>query len=728
MVNNTNRANWKYDDEQWQKKYGGSSNSWSGQGSSWSSGTWKGDDSYGRAPTYKAARSQEPYVQSDRDWDMRSETSKRSNRSTVKTPRSHKASSGASSETSFAMVSSGGDGYGDGNRRRSRGANNAGGGSSNDHVHRDVDIDFSEAEDVGRGDGGADNLGPPRSDGSEGRSRHDHWNVRWDRTPQYPTAFQAADDGFIGKWYSEIKDALGGIDFDPNHGYIQTYAGGAGAAGAIRSCLAEAQAPSPKLDYVCSCCAKVTPRKGELAQMLASIPEIQQVATNCSSEMPPNWNGPPKSMEEIADRPELAACGWPRFLLPRVSWTKFAPEAISIDRAIEGRELPSFGSYKLGEWRHSYQSKRSRHDCLISVCLECYMKKEGPEREFTGNTWNTFCQQTRYSEKDLRKSIFGKMIRQMRKEAPGQTIPRSVKMDLNKLAKEIAEKCRGEDLVALAHASDWSPRVAENVFLLYTCVACRKACVNQGGWWLTYTGSGRRTFRCPFCGEPFAYGEGADLRLLALSFFGTPSSAFTCYLGSIPTPLDNDLRYLKMAMLYNKLGDRTLAHLAFAIEEMNLEAIAWFQRMGLGKVGVSCNVHQKIMDEGRGDFENVLMTDHRLMCDVAGKELLYVETSAEGTHVLGPEDLMLLLMLLWGHLCVESLELDGVEFQNPKDMGASSEHWGKAANRSCNHYTGEYTAAKEKKAGVFGSFKDRLNGLVARVSGTAAEEVRSIEV
>ena len=187
-------------------------------------------------------------------------------------------------------------------------------------------------------------------------------------------------------------------------------------------------------------------------------------------------------------------------------------------------------------------------------------------------------------------------------------------------------------------------------------------------------------------------------------------------------------RWIKMAMLYNKLGDRTLAHLAFAIEEMNLEAIAWFQRMGLGKVGVSCNVHQKIMDEGRGDFENVLMTDHRLMCDVAGKELLYVETSAEGTHVLGPEDLMLLLMLLWGHLCVESLELDGVEFQNPKDMGASSEHWGKAANRSCNHYTGEYTAAKEKKAGVFGSFKDRLNGLVARVSGTAAEEVRSIEV
>ena len=66
--------------------------------------------------------------------------------------------------------------------------------------------------------------------------------------------------------------------------------------------------------------------------------------------------------------------------------------------------------------------------------------------------------------------------------------------------------------MALAQASDWSPRVADNMFLLYTCPKCRKACVNQGGWWITYTGSGRRSFRC----RRLDRGVDSDLR-----FFGT---------------------------------------------------------------------------------------------------------------------------------------------------------------------------------------------------------------
>ena len=55
-------------------------------------------------------------------------------------------------------------------------------------------------------------------------------------------------------------------------------------------------------------------------------------------------------------------------------------------------------------------------------------------------------------------------------------------------------------------------------------------------------------------------------------------------------------------------------------------------------------------DAGRSDIEKVLMTDHRLMCDVAGKEFLYVETSAEATQTLETRDMEFLLMLIWGHL------------------------------------------------------------------------------
>ena len=153
--------------------------------------------------------------------------------------------------------------------------------------------------------------------------------------------------------------------------------------------------------------------------------------------------------------------------------------------------------------------------------------------------------------------------------------------------------------------------------------------------------------------------------------------------------------------------------------------------MGLGKVGVSCNVHKVIKDEGRDEFEKVLQADRRLMCDIAGKELIYVETSAEETHVLGPADLQLLLMLLWGHLCVETLELDNIEYRDPRSCGCPSDSWGPAAKRSCRDYTEKYSAEKAQKSGIFSNFKDRLLGIVSNVKGGTNEEsgaVASMEV
>jgi len=227
----------------------------------------------------------------------------------------------------------------------------------------------------------------------------------------------------------------------------------------------------------------------------------------------------------------------------------------------------------------------------------------------------------------------------------------------------------------------------------------------------------------------FIYGVGAELRLLALSFFGTASSAFCCYLGNIDPRLDNDLRFMKMALLYNKLGDRTLTHLALAIAEINISAIEWFKKMGLGKIGVSCNVHQVIEDEGRSHVETVLMTDRRLMCDIQGQEFLYVETSAEQTGTLESEDLRLLLMLLWGHLDIERMNLEGVEFRDPrKDGGCDPDAWGPAARKSRSRYVSEYEATKAAKPGVFGSFRDKVNGLVSRIGGGCRKEGVAIEV
>ena len=722
LVRNTARAAKEKDMDEWTQRYGSQSRDpWENDGyrrsgsGGWGSGgtaasadrwgdAWK-DNGYGRASTYKDNFRRGPYPRSEDD--SESVTSKRSSRSTIKVPRGSGSNKrgGASSEASWCFTGSAEDGHGDGKDCRSRVAGGAGDGSD------------------------SDDQWAPSPEASEGRpNANDYWNVKWTQGARRSRFMEEATEGtFLGRWYESIRDALG-QDFDPNAGYIPTYWGGAGAAGAIETCRREAneaELAPPQLDYVCSCCGRAKEHKSDLAQMMISTTEAQQLCRDSPMLVPFGWPGHPNLLRDaIETRPELAPCGWPRKIIREIVWSPFEPEAFSVKRAIRGEELPNIGHSKLGSWRLSYVSDMGTDNCLIGVCQECFEMKMPPPEPFTSNTWNKFSQRTRYSEKDLKNSIFTMLLQQARKENPGKKFNRKQNKDIRTIAKEIANACRGEDLVALAHASDWSPRVADNMFLLYTCPVCRKACVNQGGWWITYTESGRRCFRCPFCAEPFAYGDGYALRLLALSFFGTPSSAFTCYLGSIPTALDNDLRYVKMALLYNKLGDRSLTHLAMVIEEMNFEAISWFEKMGLGKVGVSCDVHRKIADEGREGIETVLMTDHRLMCDVAGKELLYVETNEVTTRVLGPKDLAFLLLLLWGHLDVERLDLDGITFVDPREAGCEPDQWGPAARKSRDRHVEEYKSMKRENAGTFKGIGQRIGGLMSRLAGNApAEEV-----
>ena len=156
-----------------------------------------------------------------------------------------------------------------------------------------------------------------------------------------------------------------------------------------------------------------------------------------------------------------------------------------------------------------------------------------------------------------------------------------------------------------------------------------------------------------------------------------------------------------------------------------MEAIGWFKKMGLGKVGVSCNVHEILAKLDRTEVERVLMTDNRLMCDLPGKEFLYVETSAETTHTLQDREVKLLMMLLWGHLDPERLELDGVEFVDPRKAGCDTQHWGPAAKKSKDKYVYEYQKAKAARPGAFNSIRERLNGLMSRIGGGAQEEKSS---
>ena len=82
-----------------------------------------------------------------------------------------------------------------------------------------------------------------------------------------------------------------------------------------------------------------------------------------------------------------------------------------------------------------------------------------------------------------------------------------------------------------------------------------------------------------------------------------------------------------------------------------------------------------------------------------------------------------------GHLDTERLELEGIEFTDPRDAGADPEYWGPAARKSRTKYVNEYAKMKESKASAFGVLRERVSGFMARISGNAPDdEVGSIEV
>ena len=74
------------------------------------------------------------------------------------------------------------------------------------------------------------------------------------------------------------------------------------------------------------------------------------------------------------------------------------------------------------------------------------------------------------------------------------------------------------------------------------------------------------------------------------------------------------------------------------------------------------------------------------------------------------------------------MALEGVEFRDPKEAGCDPESWGPAARRSRNRYVAEYEKTKAAKPGAFGSFREKVCGLISRIGGGDRQEGGAIEV
>ena len=269
---------WQDHDTQWQEReqrYGGES----GEGSERWTKAWADDENYGRATYHRGSRSQGPYASSGWDWDMCSNASKKSGRSLVKASRGTRSSKGSPPEASTAGSGSGSGGYGDGSERRNGAASHAGDEPWNGPDSGGPDAGPSDAEmpqllepwehsdEEGSGpprpeeskEADGEGSGPPRSEESKRQAHENVWSVPWDRKSKYPPAYQAADETFLSHWDDQIREVTG--EFNPEDPRILEFSGGAGAAGALQTCLTEAgQVPAAKLDYECACCGTRTPR------------------------------------------------------------------------------------------------------------------------------------------------------------------------------------------------------------------------------------------------------------------------------------------------------------------------------------------------------------------------------------------------------------------------------------------------------------------------------------
>ena len=254
-----------------------------------------------------------------------------------------------------------------------------------------------------------------------------------------------------------------------------------------------------------------------------------------------------------------------------------------------------------------------RHDKepLMLMCKDCYQKfNVKGDVPISMSKWQSIVKKSKYSTANKRKfaHYVCKLENKRRKALAAAEL---AAQGGSHLSDDSAEDSDAEAVVItdemindkierlnsiqqnmIASAADWNPDLSLGAYQMYACKLCKKAPIQQNGWYMILSPSNRRSFACAFCGQKWTWGESGKDRVFAL--LGTDHGDVHLWrFGNLSQATDMMLGAVRAMVLAAKLNEVTRDTILERIQNLNDRACLKFARHGVAKSAKSIKLDDK---------------------------------------------------------------------------------------------------------------------------------------
>ncbi len=157
----------------------------------------------------------------------------------------------------------------------------------------------------------------------------------------------------------------------------------------------------------------------------------------------------------------------------------------------------------------------------------------------------------------------------------------------------------------IASAADWNPDLSCGAYQMYACKLCKKAPIQQSGWYMIISPGDRRSLACAFCGQKWTWAESGGDRVFALLGHNI-GDVHLWRFGNLSTATDLMLGAVRAIVLAAKLNEVTRETILQRIQHLNDRAVLEFARHGFEKSAKSVKLDDKL-----SSYE-IIQVDRRL--------------------------------------------------------------------------------------------------------------------
>ena len=253
-----------------------------------------------------------------------------------------------------------------------------------------------------------------------------------------------------------------------------------------------------------------------------------------------------------------------------------------------------------------------RHDKepLMLMCKDCHQKfNVKGEVPISKSEWQRIVKKSKYSTANKRK--FASFVCKVEKKRHKALAAAALAAHGGSHLSDDSEDSEAEAVVItdemindkiecltsiqrnmIASAADWNPDLSCGAYQMYACKLCKKAPIQQSGWYMIISPSDKRSFACAFCGQKWTWADSGKDRVFALLGMDR-GDVHLWRFGNLSTATDTMLGAVRAMVLAAKLNEVTRETILERIQNLNDRAVLQFARHGFEKSAKSVKLDDK---------------------------------------------------------------------------------------------------------------------------------------